>query len=71
MKVALTPRSGVIAGASFGPDIPTCGRKENPTIPRSEYRGKGLLQAGRRESNLRMRSSGIGFRWISLPLASV
>jgi hypothetical protein len=32
MKVALTPRSRVIAGASFGPEIPT-GRKENLTIP--------------------------------------
>jgi hypothetical protein len=47
------------AGASFGPDIPTCGRKENLTIPRSEDRGNGLLQAGRQGRTPRMRSSGI------------
>jgi hypothetical protein len=48
-EVALRTRSERRhAAASFGPDIPTCGRKENLTIPRSEDRGKGLLQAGRR-----------------------
>jgi hypothetical protein len=31
-----------IAGASFGPDIPTCDRKENLTIPHSEDRGMPL-----------------------------
>jgi hypothetical protein len=55
-NVALTPRS---AGASFGPDIPTCGRKENLIVPRSADLGKGLRQARRRGRTPRTRSSGI------------
>jgi hypothetical protein len=55
-NVALAPRS---AGASFGPDIPTCGRKENLIVPRSADPGKGLRQARRRGRTPRTRSSGI------------
>jgi hypothetical protein len=55
-EMTLTPRS---AEASFGPDIPTCGRKENLIVPRSADLGKGLHQARRRGRTPPRRSSGI------------